>query len=735
MIIMNKISILLVFFYLSLLPIVHCYAGDIQFEVNDSHEAGEDIHHFEHSKNNEKEQGLSIQKEEILSDLENGTEWETFDYVMTDDVYNHGFEQIESLNGLGTEGNPYTAGTATELRDVLRAINSSPSNGVYHVVLTNHILYQDSDVFEIRRNLVVDGQGFHMLYSNSSSSTAINTGYRIQRSGVHVTLRNMNFGSNSMTDAAGRIYDNNTYYGIIGSGNVSGINFTAVFEDVDYYARTGAQPLLSWNQESTFIFKGENHFTSRAGTNSQEFMEGYNLVFGSGTKTTIDHQTETDSGFIHGFGTGGSNGGNRRIEVVIEEEAEVSILSSKQNLTHGAPLIFTIADNAKFFYRQTANRALNFSDSHATTINIGRDAQTTFLSNGPINSGNSVTFNVDEPEFIHFENVGTTNRLFARDMTLNRLDGVPGVTGDYQINYLDHDQGLGKKQIPGRATQILADNQFSLIGLRQAIYQRGVHFTWDSIPNVQIGKSELLTTIHPTSQIIKEVRYKLSTERLWSGDSVTSPAAQDAITQANPDTPGVMAVENTTSLSWQNEQLRAGTYYVYVQVIFQQMADGAVAGQEMEPLSIESLWEEKEVMIVRSPIHVEVPLKKIFEVREAGTFHQEEHSQPIITHSNFTIDFTVTHIADHSIDPTISLVVQIPEVEGDHLLLKLSTNDGQAFGPLIVGENRPEAITLEPFLKDPLELFLKGEFAGSIFKKHETDFRLTYTLTAKGDVD
>lgn len=333
----------------------------------------------------------------------------------------------------------------------------------------------------------------------------------------------MNFGSDSMTDAAGRIYDNNTYYGIIGSGNVSGINFTAVFEDVDYYARTGAQPLLSWNQESTFIFKGENHFTSRAGTNSQEFMEGYNLVFGSGTKTTIDHQTETDSGFIHGFGTGGSNGGNRRIEVVIEEEAEVSILSSKQNLTHGAPLIFTIADNAKFFYRQTANRALNFSDSHATTINIGRDAQTTFLSNGPINSGNSVTFNVDEPEFIHFENVVTTNRLFARDMTLNRLDGVPGVTGDYQINYLDHDQGVGKKQIPGRATQILADNQFSLIGLRQAIYQRGVHFTWDSIPNVQIGKSELLTTIHPTSQIIKEVRYKLSTERLWSGDSVTSP--------------------------------------------------------------------------------------------------------------------------------------------------------------------------------------------------------------------
>lgn len=683
-------------------------------------------------------------KNNVLYDNFSGVENEisqSTDSTMVVDEELEAFEEMEQeeyealipLIGNGTEGEPFTAGTAAELRNVLGMIRIDPGTGTYYILLTNHILYNASDVFEIHKNVVIDGQGFHMLYANNASTIASNTGFRIRVSGVQATLRNLNFGSDTLTDATGRVYDNNTYYGILGSAGTDNIRFDAIFENVNYFARTGAQPLLTWNRQSRFIFKGENHFISRAGSNSQEFMEGYNITFAEGSKTTIDHQTELNTGLFFSFGTGGSAGSDGRLRITIEEDAEVNIISSKQNFTFGAQVIFTIAENAKFHYRQTANRVLNFSNNQVVTINIDQYAQATFLSNGQINSGNMVTFNVNAPEFIRFQNLSNTNGLFARNMNFTRLDSASEETGGFNFYYLNQTQRVVRREIPGGTTRVLANNQFSHSSLRQAIYKKRTNFEWNTDTDVGIGISDLTTSINaydPNSRLLTEVAYKLSTERLWSGSSITEANAQAAIELATEDTTSVIAADKSTNLSWKNEKLPAGTYYVYARVT-------TAISDDPEKLlyASNSFWQEKEVVIERSPIHVEVPLQKLFDVRETGEFYKVEYSQPIISHSNFPIDFTVTHVADHSTNPTITLVDQITEESDDHLILSLGVTNGQRLGPLLIGENQIEPLVLEPFLTDPLELFLTGEFAGSIFKKHETDFRLTYILSAQGAED
>lgn len=152
---------------------------------------------------------------------------------------------ISPLVGEGTLESPYTAATADELIRVMSEINNDSGSGTYYVALTADIVYTDADVFEFYKNVEIDDQNHHMLYTNASNSTASNTGYRVKISGLRIKLKNMNFGSATLTDENGVIYGNQSYYGILGAGSLSVLSFDAVFENVNYYGKTGAQPLLA----------------------------------------------------------------------------------------------------------------------------------------------------------------------------------------------------------------------------------------------------------------------------------------------------------------------------------------------------------------------------------------------------------------------------------------------------------------------------------------------------------
>ncbi|OTP24510.1 hypothetical protein A5800_002370, partial [Enterococcus sp. 5B7_DIV0075] len=111
-----------------------------------------------------------------------------------------------ALIGEGTVTNPYTAGTVGELKDVLTAIKNDVGTGTYYLNLTENIVYSGADVFEIYKSIEINGQGNYMLYENSSSTTEANVGYRIKVSGLQVKIKNLNFGSSTLTDDKGNVY-------------------------------------------------------------------------------------------------------------------------------------------------------------------------------------------------------------------------------------------------------------------------------------------------------------------------------------------------------------------------------------------------------------------------------------------------------------------------------------------------------------------------------------------------
>ncbi|MBO0461417.1 hypothetical protein JZO83_06615 [Enterococcus sp. DIV1298c] len=640
-------------------------------------------------------------------------------------------ERISPYSGTGTFADPFTAGSATELITVLQTITNATTPGPYYITLTANIVYEDSDSFSINKDVVIDGQDFYMLYSNSSSTAALDTGFRAKTSGVTVTLRNINFGSDTLMDANNQIYDNSTYYGIIGAISEQ-TTFHAIMENVNYYAQTGAQPFVSWNRQSTFTFQGENTFVGRAGWDSEEFLEGYNVIFAEGSKTTIDHQTTTDLGLFYAYGTGGATDG--RLRITIEENAEVEIISTKPSFTYNefsTGVDFTIEDGARFYYTHVGANSMYFSNMVPVIFTVGSEAQVSFVNTSTFRSGNTVTFNVNAPDYIRFKNAGAAGAgLFSTAMTFNRQDGAIGVTGDYRFSYLNASSQLQEKEVASVSSSTLNNSYFSNPQLMQAIYQKRIEVTdWSNVPDVAVNQSELTTTINsfnPPTRTVTTVEYKLSEESLWTGAAITDAQAQTAIENATLATSGVIAVDTSTEQVWQNEELQAGTYYVYVKLT------GAISDDpDVQVYTTESMWFEAEIVVPKSPISVEVPLELIFGTKEAGAFSANDSAEPIVSQSNFPIDFTVTEVTDQSDEATISLVDQLSVNGENELILNLSKTDGQSIGPMLVGENEIDAISILPFWETSYDLYLSGEFSGPIFNKHHPSFLFTYLLTVQ----
>ncbi|WP_206856055.1 hypothetical protein [Candidatus Enterococcus mangumiae] len=638
-------------------------------------------------------------------------------------------EPVSPYSGTGTSADPFTTGSATELITVLQTITNTATLGPYYISLTANIVYQDTNSFSIDKDVVIDGQGFYMLYSNSSSTSALDTGFRAKTSGVTVTLRNINFGSDTLMDANNQIYANSTYYGIIGAIN-DATTFHAILENVNYYAQTGAQPFISWNQQSTFTFQGENTFVGRAGTNSQEFLEGYNVIFAEESKTTIDHQTTEATGLFYAFGGGSPTDG--RLRITIEENAEVEIISTKPYFTYDSNGVdFTISDSARLYYTQVGANSMYFSNIVPVIFTVGSEAQVSFVNTATFNSGNTVTFNVNAPDYIRFKNAGSAGAgLFSTAMTFNRQDSTTGVTGDYRFSYLNASSQLQEKEVAGPSSSTLNNSYFSNPQLMEAIYQKRIEVTdWSNVPDVAVNQSELTTTINsfdPPTRTVTTVEYKLSEESLWTGAAITDAQAQTAIENATLATNGVIAVNTSTEQVWTNEELQAGTYYVYVKLT------GAISyDPDVQVYTTESMWFEAEIVVPKSPISVEVPLELIFGTKEAGAFSANDSAEPIVSQSNFPIDFTVTEVTDQSDEATISLVDQLSVNGENELILNLSKTDGQSIGPMLVGENEIDAIGILPFWETSYDLYLSGEFSGPIFNKHHPSFLFTYLLTVQ----
>lgn len=163
----------------------------------------------------------------------------------------------------------------------------------------------------------------------------------------------------------------------------------------------------------------------------------------------------------------------------------------------------------------------------------------------------------------------------------------------------------------------------------------------------------------------------------------------------------MIAVEETAGMTWTKEKLPAGTYFVYTKI-----ASAVNDDPELQAYLTESLWVEQQVEVVKSPLSVEVPLEMIFESKTEGAFDTASSTKPIISSSNYPIDFTIGTVQDLTADSSVVLVNQFSGGNHNELILNLVATDGTTMGPLVVGQNNVDRLEIAPFLTEPIELYL-----------------------------
>lgn len=642
---------------------------------------------------------------------------------------------VRAIGGTGTEADPFTVASRTDLSQALNILNTSGGAGPFHIQFIADILFQSNDIFEIYKDVIIDGQGFYMNTLNIYQGSYL---FRAQTPYVNVKIKNLNFGREGFINAGGAEKSLLPRYGVLTSADAS-IPFHLSVENINIYINQGGHKLYTENPESTITFFGENTITV-AGYDmilQSSMIDMWHVIFTENSKTYLNSEsTLPNAAIFHARTATGQSSTDQRLQIQLEDNSEVIINANIPQLGI-SPVGYDlyVGQGSRLVYESSGSANIGLAQQSLTTtsmIHVEKDAQLTFNTSSDfsptLTPSSKVMFNVNEPELIRLKKRSTIVSNSLGGFQFNRLDGESGEIGGYQFNAQDrYGQAVSKDITTGQLFDL------STIGVsNEVIYQKKFDIqTVDTSPEVDLDLSELTTTIEtvtPSDRPLTNHQFILSKEPLWSGASINTEAAQTQITTTTPATSGVLAIETSeTERTWKQEKLHAGTYYVYVKVTGVMQED-----PELQKYLSNSLWKEIVVDVPKSVLSVEVPLEKFFTAREAGEFDELAAAQPIISRSNFPIDFSVTEVTEHSIEETpVTLVNDVLQDAHKHLRLHLAATNGQHSGPLTLGENQSDSIEVLPFVNDPLMLYLKGEYSGPIFDKHDVRYRFIYTLTAQ----
>lgn len=194
----------------------------------------------------------------------------------------------------------------SSLDQLKSAVNDNSAQLIY---LDNDIDFpaNSSSSIPINRNVVIDGQG-HII-TNEGDMTKY-YGLYFNQSNITITVRNVKFGD----DSTNKSFSN--YWGIVyGDGDHQNLNI----ENISYFSNYYAQPFWLQNKTSIITFSGENNFEQEPGIGTQEWAEASNFIFKKNSKTTINHNTTEEGGFI--WSSSGLN-------LTIEDSATVNITTN-----------------------------------------------------------------------------------------------------------------------------------------------------------------------------------------------------------------------------------------------------------------------------------------------------------------------------------------------------------------------------------------------------------------------
>ncbi|MBO0461418.1 hypothetical protein JZO83_06620 [Enterococcus sp. DIV1298c] len=666
----------------------------------------------------EEPEKMARAEQQSLSDKINQTS-------VLESVLNEESEQsITAYVGTGTESDPFLIGSAADLTAAIERIRyPTPNMGPYYFSLTNDIYYSYRDKFYVDKHLVINGNGYHMLADNLGSTVQTNLFEVRPNIPVELTLRNLNVGSDSLTDENGLNYERYFSGGFVQT-RAGSIKLT--IENVNFFSKQNFSFINATNDQSGLYFSGTNSIRNvEAGT--RKLFQTKHLQFFENSKTIIE-ENSTASGLLYVSNPFDGLGSS----IIVRSNAEVILNTSTANLGDERATYINVHEQGKLVV-------------HANHPDILKNVVTGVYENGTISVFNAVgmvlnatIFNIrgeTGPGNIHLkaDNGITVSGIFS----FSRTDLGFYDAGGYKLTSFYGDNRQYHQNLRGGNV----DYRFTTASLKASgdtgtIYEL-IYHKIPSINNVDIDTEVDLDISNLTFNVedatlsetlIKNTDFKIGTQRLSNTIyPLNTYTTQSNIQTATVGNSGIIASGSTVaSPNWTQERLRAGTYYVYIKITGQMQEN-----PELKHLLSESLWYEVAVQVPRSPLNIEVPLEKVFKVREEGEFDTIELSQPIISHSNFPINLTVTDVVEHTTDSPVTLVNEILPDADKHLRLHLASTDNQDSGPLVVGENQASPIEIPPFFDNPVHLYLKGHYVGGLHVKHDVSYSFIYQLTAK----
>ncbi|MGX2946377.1 hypothetical protein [Enterococcus alishanensis] len=268
---------------------------------------------------------------------------ENKDNITTDSI------DPQAMGGDGSENNPFTVSSYSELKSAIKSGNVDSVTNIKYIQLLADILVNESNSADLafNRNTEINGikdpsqpstpeNYWYLNYSAVANGTMFKTG----TSGLTITLKNLNLGSDS--------YSQNTYYGFV---RVLSASTTLNVENINYNIQRGSQPFFAAAGYCTLNISGTSSYNSpnTSPAYGGEFVEGFRYVnFKQGSQTNISNYTYENHAFFYMYGAGD-------LTVTVEKNAVLDMNSSRVYMFYyGAATVnqkLILEDNAKFIYK------------------------------------------------------------------------------------------------------------------------------------------------------------------------------------------------------------------------------------------------------------------------------------------------------------------------------------------------------------------------------------------------
>ncbi|MHC5227903.1 hypothetical protein ACYSNW_06435 [Enterococcus sp. LJL99] len=629
---------------------------------------------------------------------------------------NDNIEATALLTGIGTVDNPVIVTNAKELNEAFQLAIPEGQTQIT-IQLGNDIVYTNSDTyFTINKNTTLDGNGHAILYNGTSYSTRH---FQTGANGINITYKNIQFGNET--------YPNSNYYGILYTNNS---NVSLTMENINYNINKGAQPFWGNNNvNNTLTFKGKNTFHSSGSTSGGEFVEGFRqVVFSASSQTTIYNDTTDSLALFYSTSQ----------VITVEENASVDIETSKRDLTYAGGSL-SVAKQGSFNYH--AIHGTNYSSSSTTLSNSGtvllsfdEDATGKFTTSANSFSGSNPTVNVTSPDYVLFDTDDSSKKaLGSMSINVARKD-----TDNYKYitSYLiSGEQKTLRPNLASGATETISSSSIS--NGQSVLYGRVPAIT-DFSAKAKVGPNvssvdAMINQWSPEKTQSEVVYYKLSDQRLYTGNDITSDTSQQSIEKSNGlanTSVKADSVGESTSYSFTN--LNPKKYYTYAKA-----DDHRVPGYLLY-----SPWTEQtsEVPIYKSLTLPTDGISFISPIPGSFNTKQTTNNYTIINQGNVPMSIDLKKLTKNSnssleIDLVSQFVTRNQELTLNLIGENTGTNQQVSWDSLTEGSTpTSDPLTINPYWQENQAiLYFNGNYSGPLIGPQKISYVLSFDIKTKND--